>query len=102
MILLLGEQRNIREYLKTEGIPREKVYSCPACVTHHTKFHRYIYRIEERKPEAVITQSLEMVDILLHSHLDFAVITVRKDGTRTMTKEDALYCREHFDMELRD
>ena len=108
MILLLGINDVVEEYaekvLKID-IGNDIVYY-PSITTHHTELGKYVDIAREEEPPVITTQSLEMLDVLLESDLDFEVITVRRYDneikSRTMTKEDVVCYRERFDFDPRD
>ena len=80
---------------------------------HLLYFQDYPKDIDELREEldvldevvVIATQSKEYLDCLLESKLDFILATVRREDDeyhlRVMSKSDALYMREMFDMELR-
>ena len=65
----------------------------------------YVEIAREEQPSVITTQSLEMIDTLLTSNLDFQVITVYKNSkglhARIKTKEEAWELREEYKLELR-
>ena len=108
MILLLGINDVVEEYaenvLKIDM--RNDIVYYPSVTTHHTELRKYVDIAREEDPPVITTQSLEMLDALLESNLDFEVVTVRRYDneikSRTMTKEDVIDCREKFDFDPRD
>ena len=107
MILLLGINDVVEKYAENVlkiDIGNDIVYY-PSVTTHHTELVEYVDIAREDKPSIITTQSLEIIDVLLESDLDFEVVTVRRydDGikARTMTKEDVIDCRKKFDFEPR-
>lgn len=108
MILLLGINEVIEEYAENVlkiDMGNDIVYY-PSVTTHHTELGKYVDIAREEEPPVITTQSLEMLDVLLKSNLDFEVVTVRRYDneikSRTMTKEDVIDCREKFDFDPRD
>lgn len=108
MTLLLGINANVEEYAETVlkvDMQNDIVYY-PDITTHHTELGLYVDIAREEAPPVITTQSLELIDVLLHSDLDFDVITVRRYGeeirARTMTKEEVLQNREAFDFDPRN
>lgn len=108
MILLLGINDVIEEYaekvLKID-IGNDIVYY-PSVTTHHTELRKYVDVAREEAPPVITTQSLEMLDVLLGSDLDFDVVTVRmydnEIRSRTLTKEEVIANRELFNFDPRD
>jgi hypothetical protein len=107
MILLLGINDVVEEYaenvLKIDM--RNDIAYYPSVTTHYIEFGKYVDIVREEKPPVITTQSLEMTDVLLESDLDFEVVTVRRCDneikSRTLTKEEALDCRNKFNFEPR-
>ena len=107
MILLLGKHNNIVEYAKnTFKIDESDIFCCPDVTTHHTEFGKYVDTIRNENPAIITTQSLEMLDVLLESDLEFEVIRTRRfdDGIRTAktTKEEVVGCRNVWNFDPRD
>ena len=108
MILLLGKNDNVEKYaedvLKVD-MGNDIVYY-PSITDHHTEFGKYIDIAKEEEPPVITTQSIEMIDVLLESDLDFEVVTVRRCDdelrARTLSKEEARKYRELFDFDPRD
>lgn len=108
MILLLGINDNIERYVENVlkiDIGNDIMY-CPSVTTHHTELGKYVDIARAEKPLVITTQSMEMIDVLLESDLDFDVVTVRmcdnEIKSRTLTKEEVIDCREKFDFDPRD
>lgn len=108
MILLLGINDVVEEYAENVlkiDMGNDIVYY-PSATTHHTELVKYVDIARKEEPPVITTQSLEMLDVLLESNLDFEVVTVRRYDneikSRTMTKEDVIDCREKFDFDPRD
>lgn len=107
-ILLLGKNDVIEEYaehvLKVDV--RFDILRCPSITDHHTEYVEYVDVIRDEKPPVIITQSLEMIDVLLSSDLNFEVITVRRCNseirTRVLSKEDVVKNREAWNFDPRD
>ena len=108
MILLLGKNDIVEQYaydvLKVDMM-RDIVF-WPDVRTHHTELTIYVSTAKVERPKVITTQNLELIDVLLHSDLDFDVITVRRYGeeirARTLTKEEVLANREAFAFDPRD
>ena len=108
MILLLGKNSAVEEYAEKVlqiDIFTDLVYY-PDITTHHTELGQYVEYAREEKPPVITTQSLEMVDELLASDLDFNIITVRKYDDelkiRTKSKSELISLRDSFDFDPRD
>lgn len=108
MILLLGINEVVEEYAENVlkiDMGNDIVYY-PSVTTHHTELGQFVDIAREEEPPVITTQSLEMLDVLLKSNLDFEVVTVRRYDneikSRTMTKEDVIDCREKFNFDPRD
>ena len=108
MILLLGKREAVEGYIRNEKEKNES-YFCviyPSSLDHHSGYGKYIPQIRLEEPQALITQSLEMVDVLLESDLEFDVVTLKtmdgKTYERRMDKIEALMLREEFNIDLRD
>ena len=108
MILLLGKNPVVEEFAeKVLQIDlRSDIVYYPDVTTHHTELDQYVEYARKDKPPVITTQSLEMVDELLASDLDFDIITVRicEDGfrTRTKSKSELISLRDSFDFDPRD
>ena len=115
MILLLGKNDVIDEYLDsivyTEDdkkikvdIEKDTVY-CPSILSHYTEYGQYIDIIKAKHPAFIITQSLEMIDVLLESDLNFMVVTVIRHNGRIMAasylKDTVLADRKAFNFDPR-
>ena len=108
MILLLGINDNVEWYAENVlkiDIRNDIVYY-PSVTTHHTELGKYVDIAREEKPPVITTQSMEMIDVLLESDLNFDVVTVRmcdnEIKSRTLTKEEVIDCREKFNFDPRD
>lgn len=71
-----------------------------------SKINSMFDRFPADKTGIIYTNSLEFLDVMLESKHDFILGTVRMDPNgqlriRVKTKEEALYNRETFNMELR-
>lgn len=107
MILLLGKNNIVEKYaeetLKVD-MGNDIVYY-PSITTHYTELKKYINIAKEEDPPVITTQSLEMIDILLDSDLEFDVITVRlidnEVRERKFTKARAWELREKMGFDLR-
>ena len=108
MILLLGKRESVEGYIRNEKEKNESYFyvTCPSSLDHHSEYGKYIPQIRLEKPQALTTQSLEMVDTLLESDLEFDVVTLKtmdgKTYERRMEKKEALMLRDEFNIDLRD
>ena len=107
MILLLGKNDVVEEYAReTLKIDVENDIVCyPSVTTHYTELEKYVEIAREEEPPVITTQSLEMIDTLLSSELNFEVITVvrtdRGIRKREVNKEKAWQLRNEYELELR-
>lgn len=103
MILLLGKNDVVEEYAET--VLNTQIVYCPFVTTHYTEFNKCVDAIKRDNPPVVNTQSLEMIEVLLKSDLDFEVVTVKRfdDGIRaaTRTKEYVVDCRGKWNFDPR-
>jgi hypothetical protein len=108
MKLLLGKHDVITAYVENVlNLDCDlDVLCCPAVNTHHTEFGSYIDIIKKENPPVITTQSLEMLDVLLKSNLQFEIITVRRydDEIRaaTRTKDYVVDCRKAWNFDPRN
>jgi hypothetical protein len=109
MILLLGKNDAVEEYAKNVfqvNNAKDIIKYYPFVTTHHTELEKYIDMIKKDNSSVVTTQNLEMIDVLLSSDLDFAVVTVRRYGdeikARTLPKEEVAANREAWNFDPRD
>lgn len=108
MILLLGDRKGIEEYIdKVIEKDEDSVILCFPCVfDHHTEYGKYADEIKLEKPDVVVTQNSEVVDVLLESDLEFNVVTLKNINRniyeRVMRKKEALELRDEFNFDLRD
>lgn len=107
MKLLLGKIDAIAEYAETNlKMNKEDIAYYPTIPTHHTELGRYVDVVKENSPSVITTQSVEMMDTLLESDLDFEVITVRKVDdviySRSLSKNEVVEEREKFGFDPRD
>ena len=108
MILLLGKNDVVEEYARETlkiDMGNDIVYY-PDVTTHYTELHQYVDIAKVENPSVITTQSLEMIDTLLSSDLDFEVVTVIRDKEnnirkRCKTKEEAWKLRETIGLDLR-
>lgn len=107
MILLLGKNNAVERYAKeilSIDMDNDIVYY-PDEITHYTELPEWIEIAREENPPVVTTQRLDMIDVFLHSDLDFKVITaIETDGSikgRVLNKEKALYVKDVLGLELR-
>ena len=107
MILLLGKNKTVEKYaeetLKIDM--RNDIVYYPESTVHYSDYPKYISIAREEKPPVITSQSLEVIDILLKSDLEFNIITVLEvDGVitvRNVTKEKAIQIKEDYGLELR-
>ena len=107
MKLLLGRINVIAEYAETNlKMNKEDIVYYPTIPTHHTELGKYVDVIKEHSPSVITTQSVEMMDTLLASDLDFEVITVRKVDkvihSRSLSKNEVVEDRKKFCFDPRD
>lgn len=107
MKLLLGKIDVISEYAETIlKINKKDMAYYPTVPTHHTELWKYVNIIKEDFPLVITTQSVEMMDVLLDSDLDFEVITVRKVDnvihSRSLSKKEVIEDRKGFGFDPRD
>ena len=107
-ILLLGKNDAVEEYARDVlkiDMGNDIVYY-PSVTTHHTELGKYVDIAREEEPPVITTQSMEMIDVLLESDLDFEVVTVRRYNdeirSRALLKKEVLANREAFDFDPRD
>lgn len=107
MILLLGKNDVVEEYVReTLKIDAENdIVYYPSVTTHYTELEKYVEIAREEEPPVITTQSLEMIDTLLSSELNFEVITVVRTDKgirkREVNKEKAWQLRNEYGLELR-
>ena len=111
IIVLTGRPSDIHEvayHLVKE--PLLDKLELPLHTTYYQEYPAVVQRIVEhgmidRERLLIETQSIEFLDILLESDLEFQLVTVRHDGEvyrlRVLEKEEARSNRENFSMELR-
>ena len=107
MKLLLGRVDVIAEYAETNlKMNKEDIAYYPTIPTHHTELGEYVDVIKENLPSVITTQSVEMMDTLLASDLNFEVVTVRKidNGihSRSLPKNEVVEDRKKFGFDPRD
>lgn len=107
MILLLGKNDVVEEYARETlkiHMGNDIVYY-PSVTTHYTELEKYVEIAREEEPLVITTQSLEMIDTLLSSELNFEVITVVRTDKgirkREVNKEKAWQLRNEYGLELR-
>ena len=109
MILLLGKTNAIEKYLESlkDIDVRNDVVYYPSSTTHYTDFPKYIDVAKEENPPIIVTQSSEMIDMLLGSDLQIdKIITAylgdsQKVFVRELTKEKAKEAKYIMGLELR-
>lgn len=109
-IVLVGRDENVRRVAKHL---KARLYYAPRDTDYYQDYPMVVNELQESLEcesgiVIVTTQSKEFLDCLLESNLDFILVTVRKNDyeddvcrLRATTKEDALECRELFNMEFR-
>ena len=107
MKLLLGRINVIAEYAETKlKINKEDIAYYPTIPTYHTELGKYVDVIKESSPSVITTQSVEMMDTLLESDLDFEVVTARKVDnviySRSLPKNEVVENRKMFGFDPRD
>ena len=107
MKLLLGRIDVIAEYAETNlKMNKEDIAYYPTIPTHHTELGEYVDVIKENLPSVITTQSVEMMDTLLASDLNFEVVTVRKIDnvihSRSLPKNEVVEDRKKFGFDPRD
>lgn len=107
MKLLLGRVDVIAEYAETNlKMNKEDIAYYPTIPTHHTELGEYVDVIKENLPSVITTQSVEMMDTLLASDLNFEVVTVRKIDnvihSRSLPKNEVVEDRKKFGFDPRD
>lgn len=107
MILFLGKHDAIVEYVRDSLKMNDvDIFCCPAVTDHHTEFGKYVDVIKEKQPVIVSTQSLEMLDVLLESDLEFEIVRTRRCGheirTAKMTKEEVVANRNAWNFDPRN
>lgn len=107
MKLLLGRVDVIAEYAETNlKMNKEDIAYYPTIPTHHTELGEYVDVIKENIPSVITTQSVEMMDTLLASDLNFEVVTVRKIDnvihSRSLPKNEVVEDRKKFGFDPRD
>lgn len=108
MILLLGKNNAVERYAKeilNIDMDNDIVYY-PDETTHYTELSKWVELAREEYPYVVTTQRLDMIDALLHSDLEFKVITAFEvngniKGRVLESKEKATYVKEILGLELR-
>lgn len=108
MILLLGKNNAVERYAKeilNIDMDNDIVYY-PDETTHYTELSKWVELAREEDPYVVTTQRLDMIDALLHSDLEFKVITAFEvngniKGRVLESKEKATYVKEILGLELR-
>ena len=108
MLILLGKNDDIAEYIKTHFSDIDEgndVVYYPSVTAHISEFGDYIQKAVEENPPIIVTQSLELLDLFLQSDLNFDVITVRRYDSKIVSairdKSYAKHLRDQFDMDLR-
>ena len=107
MILLLGKYDEIVEYVvKTLGKNMKSVTHYPPFHAHHSEVIGYVELLKIDQIKVATTQSLEFIDVLLESDLDFEVVTVKRVNdeirSRTLSKEDVAANRKAWAFDPRD
>ena len=107
MKLLLGRIDVIAEYVETNlKMNKEDIAYYPTIPTHYTELGKYVDVIKENSPSVITTQSVEMMDTLLASDLNFEVVTVRKIDnvihSRSLPKNEVIEDRKKFGFDPRD
>ena len=108
MILLLGKNDAVERYAKEVlniDMDNDIVYY-PDITTHYSELSQYIDIAKEEEPPIITTQNTEMLDVLLHSDLEFKVITAYVingsiNARVIKDREEALYAKEMLKLELR-
>jgi hypothetical protein len=83
-----------------------KITRYPPIYAHHSEFKGYVELLKVDQIKVTTTQSLEFIDVLLESDLDFEVVTVKRVNdeirSRTLSKEDVAANRKAWAFDPRD